>query len=375
MKIAFLDQPGMTYTANTPYEQPLGGTQSAACYLSAALARRGHTTTLISDGTHDREVLGVRCVGREAHRLRDVLNEHDVVIVLSVPIGSKLDQIDVGIPRVVWQHLAADFATVRPHFVEPERSAWQGHVYVSQHQRAAYIANGGRAGVVIGNGACPAFLTERPLEPSFVERGESPRMIFSSAPGRGLDFLLTAFPSLRRRFPGLTLTLCTGLSLYQVPRDEDRFSIYYDWAAALEGVEVRGPLAQPELAKVMRHADLWAFPSRVTESACIAMMEAGLSGCRLIACELGAIPETSGGHARLLPLVKHRLGWVERFVEGVSAEIDIIRRDPVSANRCREEARSWFRARCNWDSKAAEWEIFLQGLVVGHTSSDSSPSR
>lgn len=364
MKIVFLDQPGMTYTARTPYDQPLGGTQSAACYLSAALARRGHEVTLLSDGKHDDQVLGVRCMGTDANRLRDVLNAHDRIIVLSVPIGGKLDQIEVRTPRILWQHLAADFATVRPHFVEPERSAWHGHVYVSHHQKNAYMANGGQSGIVIGNGACPAFLSERPLQPTFAERGEPPRLIFASAPGRGLDFLLTAFPTLRRRFPGLTLTVCSGQSLYQVPQNQDRFSIYYDWAAALDGVMVRGALPQPVLAEEMRRADLWAFPSRVTESACIAMMEAGLSGCRLIACELGAIPETSGGHARLLPLVKHRLGWVESFVDGVTAEIEAIRQDPATANQKREIAQSWFRASCNWDDKAVTWEAYLDQAVV-----------
>jgi glycosyltransferase involved in cell wall biosynthesis len=158
--------------------------------------------------------------------------------------------------------------------------------------------------------------------------------------------------------------VCSGQSLYQVPQNQDRFSIYYDWAAALDGVMVRGALPQPVLAEEMRRADLWAFPSRVTESACIAMMEAGLSGCRLIACELGAIPETSGGHARLLPLVKHRLGWVESFVDGVTAEIEAIRQDPDTANQKREIARSWFRASCNWDDKAVTWEAYLDQAVV-----------
>lgn len=189
-------------------------------------------------------------------------------------------------------------------------------------------------------------------------------MIFSSAPGRGLDFLLTAFPTLRKRTPGLTLALCTDLSLYQIEAKDDRFSVYYDWAAALEGVEMIGAVPQPRLAQEMARSDIWGFPSRVTESACIAMMEAGLSGCRPIACDLGALAETSGGHARLLPLRASRLAWVESFADAVTDEISTIIKSPTLADEQRENTRSWFRANADWSEKAKEWERLGEGLMI-----------
>ena len=39
MRIAFLDTNELDYTADTPYRQPLGGSQSAICYLAAELAQ------------------------------------------------------------------------------------------------------------------------------------------------------------------------------------------------------------------------------------------------------------------------------------------------------------------------------------------------
>jgi glycosyltransferase involved in cell wall biosynthesis len=286
-----------------------------------------------------------------------------MVVVLTVPIGAKFDRIRVRTKRVLWQHMAADFGSIQPHYEEPERSAWDARVYVSHHQMAAHISRGGNPGMVIGNGACPSFLEPAPLSPNFVTRGEPPRMIFSSAPGRGLDFLLTAFPTLRRKTPGLTLALCTDLSLDQIAAEDDRFSLYYDWEAALEGVEMIGAVSQPRLAHEMARSDIWGFPSRVTESACIAMMEAGLAGCRLIACDLGALPETSGGHARLLPLRASRLIWTESFAEAVTEEISIISGSPTLANGRRENARSWFRSNADWSEKAKEWERLGERLT------------
>ena len=48
MKLAFVDFHPAAYTSDTPYAEPLGGTQSAVAYLAAALARRGHEVTVIN---------------------------------------------------------------------------------------------------------------------------------------------------------------------------------------------------------------------------------------------------------------------------------------------------------------------------------------
>ena len=53
MNIAFLDSIGWDYDVSTPYERPLGGSQSALAYLAVELARRGGQVTLYS-GTRGR---------------------------------------------------------------------------------------------------------------------------------------------------------------------------------------------------------------------------------------------------------------------------------------------------------------------------------
>ena len=46
MKIGFFDTIGWDYDIETPYRQPLGGSQSALCYLAVALAATGHEVWL-----------------------------------------------------------------------------------------------------------------------------------------------------------------------------------------------------------------------------------------------------------------------------------------------------------------------------------------
>ena len=47
--LAFVDFISWDYTIDAAYQRPLGGSQSALCYLAEQLAARGHTVQLINN--------------------------------------------------------------------------------------------------------------------------------------------------------------------------------------------------------------------------------------------------------------------------------------------------------------------------------------
>src|SRR4051794_28664679 len=61
LRIAFIDPCGLDYHAATVDERPLGGTQSAVCYLARALAARGHEVFLFTHLSRPGDYVGVRC--------------------------------------------------------------------------------------------------------------------------------------------------------------------------------------------------------------------------------------------------------------------------------------------------------------------------
>jgi hypothetical protein len=62
MDIVFIDSTSWAaYDPDTPFERPLGGTQSAVCYLAPELAKLGHRVTLASRAAEPKLVRGVRC--------------------------------------------------------------------------------------------------------------------------------------------------------------------------------------------------------------------------------------------------------------------------------------------------------------------------
>ena len=62
MEIMFVDPISWEYSVETPYQKPLGGTQSAVCYLAVELAARGHGVTILNQANTPKSAKGVTCV-------------------------------------------------------------------------------------------------------------------------------------------------------------------------------------------------------------------------------------------------------------------------------------------------------------------------
>ena len=59
MRIAFVDLAAWDYTVDAPASVPLGGSQSALCYLAKELARLGHQVSLVNRTTRVRRSLSL----------------------------------------------------------------------------------------------------------------------------------------------------------------------------------------------------------------------------------------------------------------------------------------------------------------------------
>ena len=81
MKLAFLDTTFGDYTPRTVQSAPLGGMQSAACYLTLALARAGADVTLVNGTAMPGAVDGVMC-RHHATMPVSLLARHDVLVVM-----------------------------------------------------------------------------------------------------------------------------------------------------------------------------------------------------------------------------------------------------------------------------------------------------
>jgi glycosyltransferase involved in cell wall biosynthesis len=364
VRIAFLDTYQLDYTADTPYRQPLGGSQSAICYLAAELARLGHEVVVLNGTTlpgRYRDVEFVNLVRIPA----DILPRLDFAVVLNCARGPRLRrELGIRAPMVLWLSHAADQPVVAPLAEAEERDGWSGFAFVSDWQQERFVEHFRipRDKVrVLRNAISPAF-AETPLAPAWFECGEPPVLTYTSTPFRGLDVLLMAYRVIRKDIPQLRLRVFSSMAIYQLKAAQDEFRHLYAQCLA-EGVEYRGPLGQTRLAQELCGVAGLAYPSTFAETSCIAVLEAMAAGAFIFTTRLGALPETTNGFGYLVDDEPDPQILAERFAAMTVKALHELETDPAAASQRREAQARFVRDRYRWSDRAAEWVSFLEQVA------------
>jgi glycosyltransferase involved in cell wall biosynthesis len=370
MKLLFVDFIPWDYDALTPYQAPLGGSQSCMCYLAAGLARRGHEVTMMTGTKQPREVLGVRCLNINQPVPLDLVQQPpDVVIVLNGPAEACAEVrkvIAAPTPLVLWNQHAPDQRAMS-ELSRPEiQAGWDAIVCMSDHHRDLMLIVFGieaKKLEVIRNGMAPAFegLFRDEADLAAAKRGP-PVLAFTSTPFRGLDVLLHVFPQAKQQFPDLELDVFSSMQVYQHGPDKDTYGAMYQTARSLPGVRYVGSVAQPALACQLRRASILAYPSTFAEMFCISVVEAMAAGTFVLTSDLGALPETMGPHGRLVPRARDASGmpaFAAAYLGHLCALLQERRENPQ-----RFGAASWpqvqdMNARFSWSARIVEWEASL----------------
>src|SRR6266545_1466020 len=103
MRIVFLDFIDWDYNVQTPYERPLGGTQSIACYLAEALARVGEEMIFLTYTRSPGLVRGVNCIS--LHQFDPVnlgsLNADAIVVIMSPGNAREIRRVIGSRPKII----------------------------------------------------------------------------------------------------------------------------------------------------------------------------------------------------------------------------------------------------------------------------------
>ncbi|HVM81433.1 MAG TPA: glycosyltransferase [Stellaceae bacterium] len=365
MKIAFIDPIPWDYTPLTPRERPLGGSQSALCYLATSLAEQGHEVALLNNTAAPGDYAGVRCTSFAAGIDPAHLSSRDAVVVLNGAMGKQLRAAGVKSRLVLWSQHAADQSAIAALKDVNERLAWDGFFLVSEWQARSYAQAFGirpERITIVRNAVSPPFQRlERRREPFFLT-GEPPVLFYTSTPFRGLWLLLSAFPAIAKAIPGARLQVFSSMGVYQVTGDADEYGVLYDLARALPGVEYVGSLPQAELAEALGAADILAYPNVFAETSCIAAMEAMAAGALLLTTKLGALPETTAGFAFTMEVSQDSMRMVRDFARLTIAVAETARQKPQEFESIVARERAHARAAYDWTGRAREWATALERL-------------
>lgn len=343
MKIGFVNFTPFTYDVETPYNEPLGGSESSICYLAAALAKRGHEVSLFRRIEGNFVKLGVRHLNvNEISK-----TELDVLILQNTPdFGSQLRKIiSTKTKLIFWSQHASNQPAVASLQDLALQEVFDKIVLISDWQARDYEVNFGiNNAVILRNAISPGFEN--------LDGQKTPwSMAYTSTPFRGLSLLPEIFSLMKEKEKRVILKIFSSMKVYQAEKDE--YVGIYEELRKIEEVEYVGSLSQRDLAAQMKDIAILAYPNTFPETSCIAVMEAMAAGCQIVTSNLGALPETTAGFGRLVDIT-NKNQYVDDFVR------ELLR--PIDQRKISEQVK-FVNENYTWKVIALEWERMLQNCV------------
>lgn len=364
MRLAFIDI-AASYHAASPYEKFLGGTQSATCYLAAALARRGVSVTLINQNRQEGTWLGVANLAPERLDGGAALQPFDVLAVSGRWTKKLVVTLKQRHPRarlVAWMHEAAfNDPWILPL---PEFSAF---IFGSEWQRRANapLIPAHAKSRVMNLAIAPAFAGLFPPDTAILAAKPGPPLaIYAGASRRGLLDLPHIIPLLHEAAPDLVFEIyCDCVT----GKDEKGDPALQEKLRALPGTRHVGTLPQEEFVRRFKAAQFFLSPNNYPETFCIVLAEALASGLTCIITSRAALPQTASGFAELVPVPEpDNMNYLETSLDIPAFAAAAAKRICAELGRPQETREADLRrqvdfanARYCWDKRAEEWIKFL----------------
>lgn len=283
--------------------------------------------------------------------LRKRINFDDYGINLIVSRCQE-ELVDLDKKNIIWQHLNYNEPLTHGMLNKFFLRSIDAFVYVShwQYEKFRYVYSVPTENVyIIKNAIEPIEFIKRP-------KGEKIRLIYTSAPFRGLDVLLDAFEILNR--DDVELDIYSSTIVYGTDYDNAHFSNYktlFERASNMSGVNYHGYATNAKIIRALQSAHIFTYPSVFEETCCLAMIEAGAAGCSIVSHNLGAIYETASEWGRLLPVRTDHRQMAFEFARQLNIEID----NYWNSEDMLKMQSEFFNKFYNWDSKIKEWNSLL----------------
>lgn len=340
MDVVLVDD-SFAFDGYTPRNDPLGGPEKALVYLAEALARRGHGVTVLNRCIQPVDVNGV------AWRPLDAEARPRAGLLIAFRHAELLDTMEAD-SRLLWLATPATILKRAEAAAALARHPEARLIFMGTIHRATWDGPDERAAIV-QPGVAPAYLNcDAPA-------GYWPsRAVVTTHPRMDLDWLLDLWTGkIEPLIQGSELHIYSG-SLYAGSLDramppELRPLLDQALAGVRQGVQVKRPLADHDMAEVYRHARVHLYPGAEREVYAATLAESQASGLPAVARRLGAAQER---------IVDGRSGFLTPDDEAfVNCAVLALKEDIVYRGRSRDAVQMQ-RGR-SWDDAAGEVEAMV----------------
>ena len=350
MRIAFFAESCLPIHAKTLSERPLGGTETALIRLAEILQTRGHDVTVFtshkSPPPSQPRYLHAPAVHAEGMFDVFVCVKDYKPAVSGAPgkrifywTGDGFDQyinFGFGDPRV---------AKKVDYFLAV--SEW--------HKQSLCEASGfplDKTAVIYNGVHLPYF--------AGTEQRSRRRLIFTSAPYRGLNLVPPIYKKLKERYSDLELHVYSGMSLYDTDQpfrgpQVAQFEQIKKVLLTMPGCFVHGNITQARLARELMKSSILIYPNTIFETFCIVALEGLAAGCPVIASNNSALPETIGNAGVVIDGTPGEAEYNQNFI----AAADKLLSDDAYWQQLSDAGIQKVQQGYTWDHVADRFEALL----------------
>lgn len=270
-----------------------------------------------------------------------------------------------GKKNIIWQHNMPDQPVVSGMFNKLFIDAVDHFVFVSQYQLDEYKK-------LFDLDPDKVSVIENAIEPiEFVEKPSTDkiRLIYTSAPFRGLDVLIEAFKSLNR--DDVELHVYSSNIIYGTEHSRmigDRYESLFHACRKTDGIVYKGFAPNHRIREALKESHIFAYPSTFKETSCLAAIEAGASGCKIVTTNLGALPDTCGDFATYVDYEMEQIESIQDYENRKKLLIDFAQALNTEIDKYKElnyngpiQSKS-FNERFSWVNRSTEWNEFFERM-------------
>lgn len=254
--------------------------------------------------------------------------------------------------NILWQHVNIDQQVTQGLLDRAFVNTLYKIVFVSEWQKQKFNSHfnlSDSLSTVIHNATDYVPWIEKPRDTKL-------QLIYTSTPWRGLDVLLDAFELLNRN--DVELIVYSSTVIYGIDFMKNQFDWLWDRCRRTRGVKYRGYAMNKAIIKALQSSHILAYPSIFEETSCLAAIEAGCSGCKVVTTDYGALKETCGDWATYVDYSSDKKTLAENYAKVLNIEIDNYWQNYDKLKKQHE----YFNTKYSWWNRKHDWESFLKSL-------------
>jgi len=277
---------GQPFNLNTPYTDPLGGSETSILLLSKGLSDLGHSVIILTPNTVNvPEQKGNRLL-HNINAMPSIIPEADFIIFNRNSLNEELYRSNKRL--FCYCHDAYDQQHILSWMLEPKLvdrvekflcvSKWQKNTF---HK---YMKIPNEKMVVVGNSL------DESLYYGYTERNLN-KLMFAGIPYKGVEALKDLFEDIciRSKLDNLELHIFSSMGLYG--SDDKEYEKQFSQLKKTKGVVLRSLESMKALAKELASSSLYIHPSTYHESFGMLTIQAQAAGCLPVLVNNGANTE------------------------------------------------------------------------------------